>query len=87
MITAHKILKDVSTGLDGVSFDIGRISWMICNFSIFCVASYTLFKGGAVSIVDMGTALSAIAVSHAGSIYLKKDTEPRPHRSTDEEER
>lgn len=71
-----ELLKQISTGIDGESYDIGRILWLITTIGILLVTAYMLYKGLPVSIQDLGISLGANATAHGSAIMMKRGTEP-----------
>lgn len=71
-----KFLKDLFTGKDNVTHDIGRWSWFICTISIISGAAANWYHGVAIDLTSFGVALSGIAGAHGIALGLKKDTEP-----------
>lgn len=69
-------LKDLVTGKDNTTHDLGRWSWIGSFLAIVGHGFYSLYHGLAVSLTDLATALSAVAAAHGIAIGVKKDTEP-----------
>lgn len=72
-----EILKHITTGIDGESYDLGRISWIITTLSIISIAVYMVAHGTALSIQDFGISLASNTAAHGGAIMMKKATEPQ----------
>jgi hypothetical protein len=71
------ILKDLFTGIDGESQDIGRWSWALCTFAVIGAAFANWWHNAAIDLVSFGTALCAVVTAHGAAIFLKRDTEPK----------
>lgn len=68
--------KHIFTCADGVTYDIGRVSWAICLGAV-CAAGLHAAWHGTIDLVAFGTALSGVVLTHGASLGLKKDTEPK----------
>ena len=69
-------LSQMLTGKDNATQDIGRWSWMVSLLAVVGTAAANLVHGVAVDLVQLATALGAVAGAHGVSIMAKKDTEP-----------
>jgi hypothetical protein len=76
MIT--NLIKDITTGIDGESYDIGRISWIVTTLSL--IGGYFTYlythPTAAFDILNFGTALATNIGAHGAAIGFKKGTEP-----------
>lgn len=64
------------TGRDGVTLDMGRVSWAGCTLAILALAAYHEHQGIRVPVKDLALALSGVAVTHGAALGLKSNTEP-----------
>ena len=71
-------LKQLFTGKDGQTQDLGRWSWAFSLASIVGIAAYEAFTGKPIDLQSLGIALSTVVAAHGVAIGLKKDTEPAP---------
>ena len=71
-----QVVKDLLTGKDGVSHDLGRWSWVACFFAIVAATVSNMVHGQMVDVVQLATAFSIVAGAHGAAIWAKKDTEP-----------
>ena len=70
------IVRQLFTGKDGITHDMGRWSWAISMASVIALAGWHEWKGVAVAITDFATALCAVVAGHGAALWAKKDTEP-----------
>ena len=70
--------KQMITGKDNHTHDLGRWSWVICTVSVLAHDGYQLFHDTKVDVKDLAIALAAIVAAHGIALGLKKDTEPEP---------
>lgn len=70
------ITRQLLTGKDNTTHDMGKWSWAICTASVLAHDFWQLQHNVKVDIKDLGIALSGIAVAHGVALGLKKDTEP-----------
>jgi hypothetical protein len=73
-----KILREVFTGIDGQSHDLGRYSWAFSWAFVAFIALIHEARGHDVDLTVLAAAFVAIAAGHAGAIYMKRSTEPQP---------
>lgn len=69
-------LKQLFTGKDGATQDLGRWSWAFSLASIISIATYQAVTGKPVDLQSLGIAISTVVAAHGVAIGLKKDTEP-----------
>lgn len=80
-MTLSILLKQLFTGKDNETLDIGRISWAICIFTAIGFAVYQLIESK-FSLIEFGQTISAIVGVHSAGIWAKKDAEPEPQKDT-----
>lgn len=73
-----KILREVLTGIDGQSHDLGRYSWLGSFLLIALITIWHEFRGIATDLTVLAAALGGNAAAHAASLFLKRSTEPQP---------
>lgn len=69
-------LKQLFTGKDCETQDLGRWSWAFSLSSLIGIAAYEAWTGKAVDLQSFGIAISTVVAAHGVAIGLKKDTEP-----------
>ena len=71
------ILKDIVTGIDGVTYDVVRIAAVAAVIEALFLAGYdVLGKGRPFDMQAYGIGLGAIFLSVGAALKLKADTEP-----------
>jgi len=71
-----KFLKQIFTGIDNETLDLGRILWAKISF-VFCIISaYHTIKTGQFDPQAWAIGASAIMAGGGGAIALKSKTEP-----------
>lgn len=70
-------LKDLVTGIDNQTHDLGRWSWVFSTFGVLAAASANWAHGHEIDLTALGTALAAVVTAHGAALFLKKDTEPK----------
>ena len=71
-------IKDLLTGADGETHDIGRWSWLGSIGGVFALAVHEVWTGKAVDFASLGAGIAAIVTAHGAALWAKKDTEPKP---------
>lgn len=69
-------LKDMLTGVDGESFDVGRVLWVLGVFAFVILSGYSLYRGGAFDALGWGTGYGAILGGGGAGIGFKRKAEP-----------
>ena len=70
-------IKDILTGIDGVSFDIGRLSWVVTEVGILGAAVLNWMHNSTIPLGELGAALGGNTVLHGAAIGMKASTEPQ----------
>jgi hypothetical protein len=73
-----KWLRDLMTGVDGVTHDLGRWSWAGSWAAVVSAAGANWWHGAAIDLMQLGGALCAVATAHGAALFMKRDTEPKP---------
>lgn len=73
-----KILRELLTGVDGVSHDLGRYSWMGSFIAVIAAAAGNWWHKSEIDVEKLATALGIVAGAHGAALWAKKDTEPKP---------
>jgi hypothetical protein len=72
----NTILKQLLTGKDNQTYDLGRVAWLVGLLAIIGVASYQLINGN-VSLRELAEAIGIVSGASGVSIMAKKETEPQ----------
>lgn len=79
-----QIVKQLLTGKDNETYDLGRISWVLCVFAAIGIAIYNLIHNITFTLEDFGRSIAAIVGVHGAAIWAKRDTEPSPPVDTNQ---
>jgi hypothetical protein len=72
------ILKDIFTGVDGETHDVGRYLWVLSVLAGLGYAGYDLiFLKTPFDIVKYGIGVGSLLAAGGGALMLKRDTEPK----------
>lgn len=71
-----EFLKQLLTGKDNNTYDIGRVTWMLGFIAIIALAFYEVMHG-AVSLRELAEALGIVSGAGGASVMMKKDSEPQ----------
>lgn len=70
-------LKQLMTGKDGETHDLGRWSWVVTTCTIIGTAGWNAYHAGVVDLMNLAQALGINVAAHGGALWAKKDTEPQ----------
>jgi len=69
------LLKDMVTERDGVSFDIGRVSWLLGVLFYFAACGFATVVTKTFSPIEFSTGFAAIMTAGAAAVRIKIDSE------------
>ena len=69
-------LKQLLTGKDNQTYDIGIVTWLLGTVAVIALASFEV-STSQISLRDLAEALGIISGASGASVMLKKDTEPQ----------
>lgn len=69
------IIKQLLTGKDNTTYDLGRVSWLIGMVAVILLAGYEVMHG-TVSIRELAEALGIVSAAGGASVAMKSKTEP-----------
>jgi len=70
-------LKNIVTGKDNETHDIGRWSWVLSFLAVVMIGLWQVINGNAVSLRELAESLGLVSGAHSASLWAKKDTEPQ----------
>jgi hypothetical protein len=76
VIDVRKVLRDLTTGKDGETHDLGRWSWIVTTLSLIAGAIWNAVHAGAVDLMSFAQALGVNVAAHGGALWAKAKTEP-----------
>jgi len=69
------ILKQLLTGKDNETYDLGRVSWLVGMIAVILLAGYEVMHG-TVSIRELAESLGIISAAGGASVAMKSKAEP-----------
>lgn len=70
------ISKQLLTGRDGETHDLGRWSWVMSTLSVLAAEIWNACHDKTIDILAFAQAISVLVAAHGGALWAKKDTEP-----------
>ena len=70
------ILKQLLTGKDNETYDIGRVTWLLGTIAVIALAAYEV-STAQISLRELAESLGIISAAGGASTMMKKDTEPQ----------
>jgi hypothetical protein len=70
-----EIIKQLLTGKDNETYDIGRVSWVVGLVAVIALAFYEVMHAS-VSIRELAEALGIVSAAGGASVAMKSKTEP-----------
>lgn len=74
----RKFFRDIFTGVDGKTYDMGRVLWAESVIAYTLMTAYAVWKGQVIDPLAWGGGLAAIMGAGGAALGLKASTEPRP---------
>ena len=71
-----EILKQLLTGKDNATYDIGRVTWLLGTVAVIALAGYEVVRNN-VNLRELAEALGIVSGAGGASVMMKKDTEPQ----------
>jgi hypothetical protein len=72
-----KFFRDMFTGIDNKTYDIGRVLWFETVNAYIFLTVYAIYTGKDIDFVTWGGGLAALLGAGGAAIGLKGSTEPR----------
>jgi len=69
------ILKQLLTGKDCQTYDIGRVTWLISLLAVIALAFYEVIHS-TISIRELAESLGIVSAAGGASVAMKGKTEP-----------
>lgn len=70
-----EILKQLLTGKDNHTYDIGRVTWLVSLLAVIALAAYEVMHG-TVSLRELAESLGIVSAASGASVAMKSKTEP-----------
>jgi hypothetical protein len=71
----NDIIKQLLTGKDNTTYDLGRVSWLVGMFAVISLAAYEVLHG-TVSLRELAESLGIVSAAGGASVAMKSKTEP-----------
>jgi hypothetical protein len=68
--------KQLLTGKDNETYDIGRVTWLLGTFTVIVFAALEM-STSQTSLRELAEALGIVSAAGGASTMMKKDTEPQ----------
>ena len=71
-----EILRQLLTGKDNTTYDIGRVTWLLGTIAVIALAAYEV-STSQINLRELAESLGIISAAGGASTMMKKDTEPQ----------
>jgi hypothetical protein len=72
----NNILKQLLTGKDNQTYDIGRVTWLLGFFAVIGIATFEVMHSS-VSLRELAESLGIVSGAGGASVMMIKDAEPQ----------
>jgi hypothetical protein len=73
----QKFFKQLLTGKDNETYDIGRVTWLLGILAVIGLAIYEVMHT-TISLRELAEALGIVTGASGASVMMKEKTEPQP---------
>jgi hypothetical protein len=70
-----QIFKQLLTGKDNETYDLGRVSWLVGMVAVIALAGYEVMHSN-VSLRELAESLGIVSAAGGASVAMKSKTEP-----------
>ena len=70
-----QFIKQLLTGKDNETYDIGRVTWLVSLIAVIALAFYEVMQNS-VSIRELAESLGIVSAAGGASVAMKGKTEP-----------
>ena len=74
----QEFIKQMLTGRDNLTYDLGRVLWALAFVIGVGVATYCAVTGKPFDLQNYGVGVGALLLAGGAALKLKEDTEPQP---------
>jgi len=71
-----EVLKQLLTGKDNETYDLGRVSWLIGMLAVIGLAFYEVMNAQ-VSLRELAESLGIVSAAGGASVAMKQNAEPQ----------
>ena len=72
----NDVIKQLLTGKDNQTHDLGRWTWMVGFLAVLAIAIYEVMQAKAVSLAELASALGIVSGAGGASVMMKQNSEP-----------
>jgi len=72
----QKFFKQLLTGKDNETYDIGRVTWLLGILAVIGLAIYEVMHT-TISLRELAEALGIVSGASGASVMMKRETEPQ----------
>ena len=69
------LVKNLLTGKDNETYDIGRVTWLLGTIAVIALAGYEVMRDN-VNLRELAEALGIVSGAGGASVMMKRDAEP-----------
>lgn len=73
----RNLMRQILTGPDGQTHDLGRWSWVGSFIAVVLAAVGNWYHKAEIDLQSLATALGTVAGAHGFALWAKRDTEPK----------
>jgi hypothetical protein len=70
------IFKQLLTGKDNETYDLGRVSWLVGMVAVIGLAAYEVMHSS-VSLRELAESLGIVSAASGASVAMKQNAEPQ----------
>ena len=71
----NEIIRQLLTGKDNQTYDLGRVSWLVGMVAVIALAAYEVMHN-TVSLRELAESLGIVSAAGGASVAMKSKTEP-----------
>jgi hypothetical protein len=72
----REFFKQLLSGKDNQTHDIGRWSWLVTTLSVIAGGAWNAIHSGALDLAAFSQAVAVVVGAHGATLWAKRDTEP-----------
>jgi hypothetical protein len=73
----NEIFKQLLTGKDNQTHDLGRWTWMLGFLAVIVIAIYEVMQAKSISLTELASALGIVSGAGGASVMMKQNSEPQ----------
>jgi len=72
----NDVIKQLLTGKDNQTHDLGRWTWMVGFLAVLAIAIYEVMQAKSISLTELAEALGIVSGAGGASVMMKQNSEP-----------